>query len=58
MTVIMMMIIMMMMMMMMMIRRAGSFTPPIPRAISNTINKICSREGSKSPTLKRKGIFR
>ena len=38
-------------------RRAGSFTPPMPRAISNTINKICSRAGSRRPTAKKKGIF-
>ena len=32
---------------------SGTFTPPMPRVLSNTLSKI----GNKSPTLKKKGFF-
>ena len=32
--------------------KGGSFTPPLPRALSNTFLKMSNRDGSKSPTVK------
>ena len=39
-------------------KAARSFTPPLPRAISNTISKVTgSRDQSRSPTSKRRRFF-
>ena len=38
-------------------RSGGSFTPPLPRAISNTIMKISNRDNVRSPPVIKRNIF-
>ena len=33
------------------VRSGGSFTPPLPRAISNTLMKIGNRDNMRSPPV-------